>query len=42
VAVDASAGKVLGGLREGDGSWTVVAMATGADGVTRPQTLVLP
>lgn len=37
--VDASRGEVVGGSVTDDGSWDVVVMAPGPDGVTRPVTL---
>ncbi|MGA7097521.1 MAG: hypothetical protein WB245_08135 [Acidimicrobiia bacterium] len=33
---------VVGGVQDADGSWRVVVMATGLDGVVRPQTVVVP
>ncbi len=32
-------GEVVGGFRSGDGSWQVVVLAPGPDGVTRPMTI---
>lgn len=40
--VEASHGRVVGGKALADGSWLVVAMATGPDGVTRPVTVASP
>jgi hypothetical protein len=34
--IDASQGEVVGGLATDDGSWNVVVMAPGPDGVSRP------
>ncbi|MGD2102920.1 MAG: hypothetical protein PVG83_11875 [Acidimicrobiia bacterium] len=39
--VDPSAGEVLGGIQDADGSWQVVVVTTGADGVSRA-TLLRP
>jgi len=42
-AVEASgATEVIGGVVSADGSWRVVVMAPGPDGVVRPQTVVVP
>lgn len=42
-AVEASgATEVIGGLATADGSWRVVVMAPGPDGVIRPQTVIVP
>lgn len=40
--VESSHGPVVGGIQDGDGTWRVVAMVTGIDGVRRPQTVVAP
>lgn len=39
---ESGATEVIGGLAAEDGSWRVVVMAPGPDGVTRPQTVVVP
>lgn len=40
--VEASHGPVVGGELLADGRWRVVAMVSGLDGVSRPETVVLP
>jgi hypothetical protein len=40
--VESSLGAVVGGLPQPDGTWLVVAMVTGPDGVTRPVTVTAP
>jgi hypothetical protein len=42
-ALEASAGsEVIGGLARSDGSWSVVVIAPGPDGISRPQTVEIP
>jgi hypothetical protein len=38
----AGVSEIIGGIQDQTGAWSVVAMVLGGDGVTRPQTIVLP
>ncbi len=40
--VESAHGAVVGGVQQADGSWLVVAMVIGTDGVTRPVTVAAP
>jgi hypothetical protein len=40
--IETTHGPVIGGEQTTDGTWRIVAMVTGIDGVRRPQTVTAP